>query len=94
MNDDEKIKVAILEEKIQASKDNLKLQATEYERRLSELNHEAERLRKMQETYVDKTLYATQYKYLSEKIEAVARIVYIGLGVILALQVYFRLKGG
>jgi len=54
------IKVAVLEEKIKASAETLRLQAVEYERRLSDLNHEAERLRKMQETYVSQTLYQTQ----------------------------------
>jgi len=94
MNEDESVKIAILEEKIRASAETLRLQAVEYERRLSDLNHEAERLRKMQETYVNQTLYQTQYKYLVEKIDSIMKIVYIGFGIILALQLYFKIRGG
>lgn len=38
--------------KFEASEKALKIQAQEYERRLENLNHEAERLRLMQETYL------------------------------------------
>lgn len=94
MNENEAVKIAILEEKIRAGAETLRLQAGEYERRLSDLNHEAERLRSMQETYVNQTLYQTQYKYLTEKIDSVMKIVYIGLGIILTLQIYFKIRGG
>lgn len=47
----------------------LKLQSREYERRLEALNGEAERLRKMQSTYVPREVYEAKYDELVANIE-------------------------
>ena len=65
----------------------LELQAREYMRRLDDLNHEAERLRIMQTTYLPREIYITQHNVVERKIEEIQKLVYIGAGVIMVLQV-------
>lgn len=50
-------------------KDALELQATEYERRLSALNHEAEQLRRMQATYLPREVYEAEARELRTRAE-------------------------
>jgi hypothetical protein len=56
------------EEKFAALEKALLLQAGEYERRLGLLNGEADRLRRMQETYVSRELYESHHGILEEKV--------------------------
>lgn len=50
----------------EASKQALQIQAKEYERRLTALNGEAERLREMQQTYVQKSVYEVEMQSARE----------------------------
>ena len=52
----------------EASEKALNLQAKEYERRLDGLNGEAERLRKMQETYLARDVYNSDIKSIRDDI--------------------------
>ena len=51
----------------------LKLQAKEYQRRLKDLNGEAERLRNIQATYIPREVFENSLKTVSDKTEAAAR---------------------
>jgi hypothetical protein len=64
----------------------LKISEKEYERRLDFLNGEAERLKHMQSTYLPREIYETKHDLTTTKIEALEKLVYVGLGIILALQ--------
>jgi len=86
-NGELKTRIAVLEAVIASNEKTLKLQAREYSRRLADLNGEAERLRQMQETYVPKSVYDIQHQILIEKIETNQKMLYIGIGILLALQV-------
>jgi hypothetical protein len=83
-------KIAVLEERLEGSKDALRLQAAEYERRLDMLNGEAERLRQMQTTYVEKSVYEIAHKYLTEKIDAIQKIVWMAMGGLLLLEIALK----
>jgi len=72
--------------KIESNEKALELQAKEYERRLENLNHEAERLRSMASTYLPRELYEAKNKEIEIKIESLQKIVSIGIGVLLTLQ--------
>lgn len=52
-----KEKFKSVNQKFKARENELKLQAKEYERRLEGLNHEAERLKDMQKTYITRELF-------------------------------------
>jgi len=41
----------------------------------------------MQATYVSQEIYSVENKFLTEQISAISRLVYIGMGVLLAFQV-------
>jgi phage regulator Rha-like protein len=47
----------------------LELQAKEYERRLSDLNHEAEQLKSMQSTYMPRELYENNHEVIRKQID-------------------------
>ena len=47
----------------------LELQAKEYDRRLSSLNHEAEQLKAMQSTYLPREMYESRHRELDAKID-------------------------
>ena len=64
----------------------LTLQAEEYRRRLSDLNNEAERLRVMQTTYLPREVYESNHSGVVNKIEALEKIVFVGLGIAITLQ--------
>jgi hypothetical protein len=83
-------KLAILEERLQGAKEALKLQADEYERRLEILNHEAQQLKDMQTTYIPRETYEISHKSLEMKLENVQKLVYVGLGVVLAFEFLFE----
>ena len=68
----------------------LVIQSTETERRLNLLNGEAERLKSIQSTYLPREVFEANYKELSIKIELLQRIVYIGIGGVLVLQIILR----
>jgi DNA repair exonuclease SbcCD ATPase subunit len=91
-----------LEEKFAASLVSLKLQAQEYERRLSSLNHEAQQLKDMQAKYTPRETWETNHKTLENDIKklfesknilegkATQSSVYIGWGLaIIAILVSF-----
>lgn len=72
-------KIKLLEEKVLALKElmitvrrgdqkALELQAAEYERRLSSLNHEADQLKAMQEKYIPREVYDKDIAALREEI--------------------------
>ena len=55
--------------KLEASDKALQLQEREYARRLDDLNHEAERLRNMQVSYLPREVYDVNHKELCAKLE-------------------------
>lgn len=81
-------------EKITAAEKALAMQAKEYERRLADLNHEADQLKSMQGTYVQKSIYEIQRTALEEKLEGKinqnSRLLYIGIGIVMALEFVLR----
>lgn len=62
-----RLSVEILWERIKSDRRARKLQASEYKRRLKILNGEGDRLRVMQETYVQKTSYDATIKEMNDK---------------------------
>jgi len=58
------------DERREADRDALKLQAAEYERRLAALNHEADQLRRMQATYLPREVYEAEARELRSRAEA------------------------
>lgn len=73
--------------KFAESEKALQIQATEYERRLEVLNHEAAQLKDMQSTYVSRDLFDATIKEISAKHESTRETVLIGTGVFIALQI-------
>lgn len=60
--------------KFEAMEKALLLQAKEYERRLSDLNGEAGRLRDMQATYVPREVFDTVVKDMEKRIEILTAV--------------------
>jgi len=83
-------KIAILEEKLIASREATVLQAKEYERRLEALNGEAHSLKEMQEKYLPRETYAVEHQRLMDKMEAVQKLLYIGLGGGLMIELFLK----
>jgi DNA repair exonuclease SbcCD ATPase subunit len=83
-------KIRVLEERLAWENEAKALQAREYERRLEALNGEAERLRSMQSTYLPREVYAVEYKSLADKVDSLSRLVFIGLGALLVLEIAIR----
>jgi hypothetical protein len=81
----------IMEMKFAATQIALDLQAKEYERRLADLNNEAARLHQMQTTYLPREIYEAHHRELENKIDALQRICFIGMGVLLTVEFLFRL---
>lgn len=67
--------------KFEAMEKALQLQAKEYERRLSDLNGEAGRLRDMQATYVPREVFDTVVKDLEKRIDILTAVNLKGEGV-------------
>jgi hypothetical protein len=84
------VKITRLEERLVSAHDALRLQALEYSRRLDALNGEAERLREMQETYLPRESYEYAHRELNAKIEALSRLVYIGLGIVMCFEIFMK----
>ena len=84
------IDIAILKEKIKSAEKSLEIQAKEYERRLEILNHEAERLKSMQATYIRREMYDREHKYLEDKITSVTKVIWIAVGLFLAVEIYLK----
>lgn len=80
----------ITELKFKEAEKALEIKSKETERRLDLLNGEAERLRTMQVTYLPRELYDANYKELTSKIEWLQKMVYLGIGGILVLQLVLR----
>lgn len=82
------------EKLMQAEKESmeraLKLQSSEYERRLTDLNHKAEQLKDMQMTYLPRETYEVQHKQLTDRFDDLARLVYIGLGIAIVVEIVLR----
>ena len=87
----------LLEEKLKATDKALTVQAVEYQRRLMELNHAAERLSAMQERFVNADLYRAEHKSLGDlhrsdidrldrEIQIIQKMVWIGVGILATLQ--------
>jgi hypothetical protein len=91
MATDIEIKVARLEEQIAAAKEALTLQSEEYQRRLDILNGEAGQLKAMQAKYLPREVADNEFKNIHSKIEALQRLVYIGVGVIIALEIILQI---
>jgi uncharacterized coiled-coil protein SlyX len=90
MRDSLEIKVAVLEERLVQANHALELQAKAYEYRLENLNHSAEKMSKMQETYLTKDAYELRLATLETKIDAMMKLTYVGLGVILATEFFLK----
>ena len=76
----------VLELRIASADRALALQSVEYQRRLDELNHAAERMAAMRATFVDVNVYRVQHAMLEQKVDTVTRLVFIGVGAVAALQ--------
>ena len=61
--------VKILREALESSENAKRLQASEYERRLNELNHEHARAQQNFEKYVSQDTWREQQKSLTEKVD-------------------------
>ena len=84
----------ILDIKIENAEKALTLQATEYHRRLNDLNGEAKRLREMQASYVSREIYDVQHSELLKKVETNQKLIFIGMGIMLAIEFLLKfLKG-
>ena len=79
-----------IEEKFKNADKALELQAKETERRLELLNGEAERLRTMQATYLPREVFEVCCKEMATKTESLQKLVYIGIGIVLVLQVVVK----
>ena len=90
MADKQTAKIAALEERLHATREATVLQAKEYERRLDALNGEAERLKHMQATYLPREVFDARQRELNLKIDVLTRLVYIGCGVVLAIQLIWK----
>lgn len=64
----------VIKVKLKAMEKALELQAKEYERRLSDLNGEASRLRDMQETYIPREVFNTTVKDMEKRIEILTAV--------------------
>lgn len=69
----------------------LELQAKEVERRLELLNNETGRVRAMEVKYVQIELYDANSKRVTEKIEAIEKLVYMGAGILFIINVLIGL---
>ena len=76
----------VLELRLEAIESARSLQAAEYHRRLDILNHAAEQLAGMHARYVGLDVYSAHRLAESNRLDRVERLVYIGLGIMLALQ--------
>ena len=68
----------------------LELQASDYTTHFTALNNTAGQLKSMQQTYVTKEVYMLGHEKLAEKIDNLQKLVWTGIGVVLALQILFR----
>lgn len=69
----------------------LELQAKETERRLENLNHEAEQLKSMQSTYMPREVYEAKHKELTAQINSISKLVYIGVGIAVVSEIVIGL---
>ena len=76
----------VLDLRLDAADKALSVQSQEYARRLLELNHAAERLAAMTERFVKADVYSVQHANLESKVDTISRLVFIGIGVIMAVQ--------
>jgi FtsZ-binding cell division protein ZapB len=67
------LEIKHLRELLQVKEEALKLQATEYERRLASLNHEAEQLKSMQNTYIPREVFDRTVESMTGRIGAVEK---------------------
>jgi hypothetical protein len=77
--------------KIDKSDLALALATKETERRLSDLNHEAERLKSMQITYLPRESFELAHNLLVSRIDSLSKLVYIGLGICVTLEVLLQI---
>ena len=84
----------LLEVKLESAEKALTLQAKEYERRLADLNGEAARLMEMQSKYLPRETYEIQHRELQSKIETNQKLIFIGMGIVLAIEFILRVWKG
>lgn len=77
----------LVELKFSTNEENLKKQALEYERRLGELNHEAEQLKDMRSSLVSRELFDATVKEMTAKIDRMRDTINIAIGIGMALQI-------
>jgi thiosulfate reductase cytochrome b subunit len=75
---------------LDASKMALELQAKDYERRLSTLNAEVERLRELQTRFIPRDVYDTNHRDLINKYDALEKMVYIGVGAVAVIELALK----
>ena len=66
------------------------LQSKETERRLGLLNGEADRLKRMQATYLPREVYESNHQLLENKIDTINKFIYIGMGGLMVLEILLR----
>ena len=79
------LEVQHIREVLKLKEDAVKLQAAEYHRRLDDLNHEAERLKSMQGTYLPRELYESRHREIDIRLSLVERNVWLATGGITVL---------
>lgn len=64
----------------------LDLQSSVYEHRLAVLNHAHEEQEKRNQEYVPRETYEAEHEAFNLRLTAITKLVYIGVGIVLALQ--------
>ena len=85
------LEVQHIREVLKLKEDAVKLQAAEYHRRLDDLNHEAERLKSMQGTYLPRELYESRHREIDIRLTTVERNVWLATGGLAALFATWKL---
>ena len=80
----------LLDIKLAAQAMALELQAKETERRLGDLNHENARIKEAQSMSIERSVYLVQHESVVRDIALVTRMVWIGAGAVMALEVLLK----
>ena len=83
----------LLEEKQKSTERALELQAKEYERRLHDLNDAAEEKKHLLSTLLPRETYEKDQLLLNLKVDTLQKILWIGVGICLVVEILFKVKG-
>jgi hypothetical protein len=85
-----KTEIEVLKERVEGMKNALILQASKYEERLGDLNHETERMRLRDDLYLSKEVYRVEHGAVCDKIEGLQKIIWMGIGGVLLMEVLLK----